>query len=564
MSAVSDRCRYWGYRYGTYVAVAVAFVLLFLLLCFFILPLFYAFLPLFMTDLGRETSPWKILFSSKVLKIALFTLKQGFLSMAVALIIGIPAGFFTATRQFPGKQFLLSLSAIPLCVPPLLVALGYVMFFGMQGVLNQWCMELWHLEEPPMGFLYSLWGIVLAQGFYNFPLVMKTCHDAWRQLPVREYNAARMLGASPFRIFRTITVVQLMPAIASSGMVVFLYSFFSFVIVLLFGGVGTTVLEVEIYQAARSSLNFPLASALALAETAIAFGVLCLYGLLEGKSRENRGLAWDAERFYPQKIKRAGEILSGSVLAFLIILFFLMPFLQILFSALSQKVPGYSGGTQNSGTWGFFSIVNFTSLFSRESFYISLCNTVKVAVASAVLAVMAALAFACLVKILDPEKKNMASRIIPLLPMEVSSVVLAFGISQVIPGGTVAVLIFLQASLYWPFAFRQISVAMDRIPSEVMNASVILSPSWLDRIFRIFIPLCRRNIVSALGFCFALSCGDTTLPLVLGIPRFETLALYTYNLAGAYRFQEACACGVILALLTIPVFLISNRESTGK
>ncbi|MCI6479267.1 MAG: hypothetical protein MSA98_04160, partial [Spirochaetia bacterium] len=110
MSAVSDRCRYWGYRYGTYVAVAVSVVLLFLIISFFVLPLFYAFFPLFMADVGEETSPWNILFSSKVLKVALYTLKQGLLSMVVALLIGIPAGFFTATRQFPGKKFILSLS----------------------------------------------------------------------------------------------------------------------------------------------------------------------------------------------------------------------------------------------------------------------------------------------------------------------------------------------------------------------------------------------------------------------------------------------------------------------
>ena len=354
MSAVSDRCRYLGYRYGTYVAVAVSVVLLFLIISFFVLPLFYAFFPLFMADVGEETSPWNILFSSKVLKVALYTLKQGLLSMVVALLIGIPAGFFTATRQFPGKKFILSLSAIPLCVPPLLVALGYVMFFGMQGVLNRWCMALWNLEEPPIEFLYSLWGIVLAQGFYNFPLVMKTCHDAWRQLSVREYNAACLLGASPFRIFRTITVVQLLPAIASSGMVVFLYSFFSFVIVLLFGGVGTTVLEVEIYQAARSSLNFPLAAASALREALIAFGVLLLYGLLERKSRESRGLAWDAETFYPKKIQGFTEKLGALILAFLVILFFFDALCADPFFCFKPKSSGVFRGNHRENFFGEF------------------------------------------------------------------------------------------------------------------------------------------------------------------------------------------------------------------
>ena len=120
-------------------------------------------------------------------------------------------------------------------------------------------------------------------------------------------------------------------------------------------------------------------------------------------------------------------------------------------------------------------------------------------------------------------------------------------------------LVLLQAALYWPFAFRQISGALDKVPSSLDDAALMLAAFPLDRVFRVYLPLCRKNILAALGFCFALGCGDTTLPLVLAIPRFETLALYTYNLAGSYRFGEACCSGLVLAALTMPIFLISGR-----
>ena len=56
---------------------------------------------------------------------------------------------------------------------------------------------------------------------------------------------------------------------------------------MLFGGVGTSVLEVEIYQAARTTLNFTKASKLALIETGIASVTIFFYAIIEKKSKEN-------------------------------------------------------------------------------------------------------------------------------------------------------------------------------------------------------------------------------------------------------------------------------------
>ena len=92
-----------------------------------------------------------------------------------------------------------------------------------------------------------------------------------------------------------------------------------------------------------------------------------------------------------------------------------------------------------------------------------------------------------------------------------------------------------------------------------MDASLILSKSKLDIIWRVLLPVSKKSLISAFGFCFAISAGDTTLPLVLAIPRFDTLSLFTYRLAGAYRFNEACAAGVILGLICALVFVLTGR-----
>ena len=84
-----------------------------------------------------------------------YTLEIALLSTLVAAAAGIPLAYFTARRRFPGRKLLLSFSAVSLCVPSLIVALGYVSFWGMNGTVNR-------LFGTQFSFLYSTAGIVIA------------------------------------------------------------------------------------------------------------------------------------------------------------------------------------------------------------------------------------------------------------------------------------------------------------------------------------------------------------------------------------------------------------------
>ena len=85
------------------------------------------------------------------------TLAESFLSSLLATAVGLPAAFFAARRNFPGRRFLLSLSAVPLSVPPAIVALAFVLFYGRQGALNALLMGIFGLSEPPVTFLYTVY-----------------------------------------------------------------------------------------------------------------------------------------------------------------------------------------------------------------------------------------------------------------------------------------------------------------------------------------------------------------------------------------------------------------------
>ena len=326
-------------------------------------------------------------------RIILFTFEESLASVFVSVLVGLPLAFFVARRKFPGRRFLLSLSGIPFCVPTLIMALGYISTFGMAGTVNRALMGLLGLKEPPLTFLYSFWGIVLTQGFYNFPLVMVTVADSWASLDTSEEDSARLLGAGEFKVFRTVTLFKLLPAVTSAAIPVFLYCFFSFIIIMMFGAVGATTLEVAVYHAGRSVLDFRSAALLALIETGCAFVVLMLYSLFEKKGLRSTGLSFDGIKEAQQPVRK-GERPLALCAGLMTAAFFLLPVASIVVSTFLSR---------NSGRT-FFTFKAWAHLFKMKGFYNSLRNTVWVGFFSSVLATAAAAVPAVLMRMSRGDK----------------------------------------------------------------------------------------------------------------------------------------------------------------
>ncbi|MCR4742743.1 MAG: iron ABC transporter permease [Treponema sp.] len=493
----------------------------------------------------------------RLLRIASFTINQALCSTVLALLIALPAAFFCARRQFAGRRFLLSLSAVPFCLPALIIALGYVTFLGLNGGLNRFLILIFGLKEAPVKLLYSFAGLIIAQAFYNFPMIMKNVSDAWERLPQNQAESARLLGAGEFRIFRTITIFQLLPSIASSSMLVFIYCFLSFILVLLFGGIGNSTLEVEIYKTARSTLDYKYLLSLALFESIVLILIITLYCLLEAKSaKRTKGLT---DKIYVKREKIRGwkEILSFSLTMFFILLFFIAPLLGILVNAFTSSKSGA----------GWPSLETFARVIKSKSFWPSVKSTFLVGIASAFLSTVLAFIYSCFLRLKEnknPEKSYGALKVLPMLPMAISSVVLGVIITRLVSRGSPIHLIFLQAFLNWPLAFRIIYLNLSKISDECISSALVISKNRLDVIRRIILPLSIRSLISAFGFTFSVSAGDTTLPLVLGIPKFNTLSLFTYGLAASYRFNEACAAGLILSIICIITFSFGNIQKKSK
>lgn len=488
---------------------------------------------------------WNLLKTESIQKSIFWTFTQAGGSTLIALVVGIPMAFFCAKREFLGKKFLTSLSSVPLCVPPLILVLAFVKFFGINGLINKIITNITGEEKTALTFLYSFWGIIILQGFYNFPLIMTNVASLWSRLPETEEEAAYLLGKSKIQVFTSITLYKILPGILSSSILVFLYCFFSFIIVLLLGGVNISVMEVEIFSSVRMGFDIQKGCVLAVLETLFALILVILYLKLENKTS---GLFGYSEKNKTEKLKSPLEKFILYLFLFMIFLFLQGPLFAMIFNALD-----FSGG------WNFKRIFsNFANLFANSKFYISLVNTLFTGFCTATISVVCALTYSILIHTAKPRLRKKL-RVLGFLPAAISGVVIGLG-WLLLPGNkNILTLILAQSVTAFPFAFIPLYSSIEKISPDIFNAAKLLGSSRLEINRRIIIPMVKKSIFIAWIFAFAVSAGDATLPIVLGIPGFENLSLMLYRLSGAYRFGEASACGLILIVITGIPFLIKKE-----
>jgi len=135
---------------------------------------------------------------------ALSALRLTLLTAAVAvpanLLFGLNAAWAIAKFDFPGKNALAALIDLPFAVSPVISGLVFVLLFGRTGLFGAW------LAAHGLRVIFAVPGIVLATTFVTFPFVARELIPVMEAAGTEEEEAARVLGASGWQIFRRVTL----------------------------------------------------------------------------------------------------------------------------------------------------------------------------------------------------------------------------------------------------------------------------------------------------------------------------------------------------------------------
>ena len=181
---------------------------------------------------------------------------------AFSLLVGLPAAWVFARFTFPGRRLLRALFAVPFVLPTVVVAAAFLALLGPRSVINQLLAGNPWFPGARIRLDGSATAVVIAGVFFNVAVVSRLVGGLWAHIDPRLEDAARALGASPWRAFREVTWPLLRPAVLSAASIVFLFSVTSFALVLLLGAPGQPTLEVEIWRQTSIMLNLTVAAAL--------------------------------------------------------------------------------------------------------------------------------------------------------------------------------------------------------------------------------------------------------------------------------------------------------------
>ena len=127
------------------------------------------------------------------------TLEVTLIAVVVNTIFGIAASWCITRFQFHGKKILSTLIDLPLTISPVIAGLLYILTFGRQSILYE------YLRSAGIKMIFAVPGIVVATVFVTFPFISREIIPVLSTLGTDEEEAAALMGANGFTIFRKIT-----------------------------------------------------------------------------------------------------------------------------------------------------------------------------------------------------------------------------------------------------------------------------------------------------------------------------------------------------------------------
>jgi thiamine transport system permease protein len=469
------------------------------------------------------TSPWALWTDPYLRWRVLWSVLQAGATCIAALLLGLPVAWVLARWEFAGRSLVLRLLMLPFVVPTLVAALGVLALWGPRGLLSGWLG--WDLQDTP-------WLLLYGNLFFNLCVVVRAGVDALEHVSAPRVAAARTLGATPWRAFWRVEWPAILPWLASSLCLVFLYCFAGFGLALVLGGQRYATVEVEIYTLVAHELQLAPASLLALwmllLTGAVAFG----YALIEKRLATPTRVQPIARQRPSRPMHWLGVATALGILAF----FCAAPLLAIVWRAAHA---GWS-------TW---------ALLADEETLAALWNTLRFSATALLLATVLGVLHAL------AARTSVAMRAAAFLPFVVSPITVGFGLLLLYPQWTASLPLLLcaYAVLAYPFVAKSLAAALDSLPEHLPQAARSLGATPWRVFWRVTLPMVAPALRRGMAFAAATALGEFAVTLFLSRPEWATLTTLVYQRLGrpgAANGDAALVLACVLMALALAAFAL--------
>ena len=488
----------------------------YLYLLFWIVPLF-----LFVKDFF-EIEVVKYIDVKEILELFKISLVQGTLSVIFATLIALVPAHYISSKSNALSKMLEGLIFIPFFFPTISTVVAFTLIFNLP-----------FFKEYQI--LYTLKAIIVANIFYNSPIMIKYISQGLKSIPKEIVEAGSLDGLNDAGLFFKIKIPLIFPQIFRGMFLVFIYTFASFGIVLALGGLRYSNLEVEIANVLIRDANFSKALILG--------GVQFLFLITINIFGEKIPKYEISENFSEKKVNIFSTIYSSI-------------YLLLEYSVI---VIGIIYGFYNFYT-GKFSLVHFLNLFNSEfneryPILEGIANSLFLASIASIFIVI----FAYLLL------KNFTK-------MTGVFIFSTIGFSSAFLGLTLVYLNILYDIKTWillvigyflitvPIAYSFMYQYVIEFSKDILELSILDNLSFIKRFYLIEFPILKKVFIATYFQIFAIILGEFTISYSMQLGKtFPTIALVNYSLYTDKKILEGAALSSLNIVFVAVLFYISTR-----
>lgn len=496
-----------------------------------VLPLGLAIVALLVRVLDATDSAWSTLLSIRTLELMWRSFALTALVTMAATAIGVAGAWILARTDIGFKRMWGVAFALPLVIPSYVIAMVLVSSSGPRGLVAQ----LVGFEIPRLTGFPGAW---LALTLATYPYVyLITAASIGRIDPALE-EAARGLGASPWRVFRTVVLPQLRPAVGAGALLAALYTLSDFGAVSLMRFDAFTRV---IY--AQYSGRIDRSPAIVLSIVLILFASVIIWA---ERRTSGRGTTFSSTPNRPPALHRlrgAKHVLAVAGLGTVVVIGTVIP-IGVLTTWVAR---GAYHGADISVPW----------------------NAVVGSLTGGSLAALVAMVFTVPIVVLAvryASKRTMLLErsvfvIFSLPHITIAIAVVAFTIRWARPVyQTMFVLVTVYAGMFIAQSTSAAKASLLQVDPAVEDASRSLGRGPFATLMRVTVPLMAKGLLAGGALVFVTTLKELPVTLLLSPPGFSTLAVRVWAAADELLYTRAATAALILiAMSVLPVYFLSIK-----
>ncbi|MGQ4911680.1 MAG: ABC transporter permease [Candidatus Thorarchaeota archaeon] len=492
----------------------------------------------------------------------------------ISVILGTTFAFLIARYEFPGKGVLRTLLLFPMLSTPFIGAIGIKWFMGANGFLNNLANAFVELIDPVFFFTDLQWtriefhglaAIIIVQGLSLFSLVYLNAYSSFMGIDPSLEEQAENLGATGFKLFRSVTLPLAMPGIQAGAILTFILSI---------EDLGTPIVYAEDLQAQKvlayqvfdsitaesGSIN-PIGPAIGMILLAFALtGFLAIrkYAALRSYASASKGGQWN-----PRTRELSHRTVVLLYLVVIPVLFFaLIPQLSVILLSVSE----YRSSTALIPP---LTLDNF-AILGNGDIQGALMRTISYAGVATFGTVLLGVSAAYIIS----RRKIPGKTALDLLvtsPIALPGIVIATGYftlfynTPFFPTSSPMFLIIMSFLVRkFPFTVRAAFAGLQQTPEALEEASLNVGASRNTTFRRIVVPLIGVSVLAGALLSFVYSVSEVSTSLLLGGANYYEAPL-TYwiketnaGLPPLYGQGPAAALGVLMMAMQMLVIAITN------